>query len=58
MQQAISVLDFDKWYWSYGYGSKISCIKVVEASDLPQTEKEELIKYYKNNLGKFPDILC
>lgn len=43
---------FDAWYWSYGYASKAVCIKFVENSDLTKEEKEKLIEYHRNNLGK------
>lgn len=43
--------EFDRWYWGYRYGSKITCIKAVEQSDLPEEEKKQLIKYHTGNLG-------
>lgn len=44
-------IDFDRWYWSYAYGSKLICIKYIKQSDLPLEEKEKRIKYHMGNLG-------
>jgi len=43
--------EFDKWYWSYAYGSKAICIKAIEASDLPEEEKKIRIGRHKANMG-------
>lgn len=44
---------WDDWYWSYAYGSKIACINYVNnCTDISEEEKEKIIAYHTNNLGK------
>jgi len=45
-------MEFENWYWSYKYGSKLACIRFIESSDLSEEEKKTRIDYHKSNLGK------
>ena len=45
-------IDFDNWYNSYTYGSKLACIKYIKDSDLSKEEKNKRILSHILNLPK------